>query len=480
MIIRRILPYLGAVLAILGLSMFFPMLVGYFDGDRHTLVFALTGAAGFITGAGLYSGFREAEDITSRDAYLLVTLTWLIAGVFGALPYLWFGVVSDFPKAFFESIAGFTTTGVSAISDLESVGRSILLWRSMTFWLGGLGIIVLFVSILSILGNNGLQMFRAETTGPFKEKVAPRIRETAKILWLTYIILTVIMILTLFAAGMSFFDAVCHAFGAISTGGFSTRNDNISSFSPLIRVILAFFAMISGLRIDLYYTALKERSLKPFWKNEELRVYFGIILAAVLLTTAVLSAEGRRVSSALMESYVQLTSAITSTGFISTDYTEWPPAGQLFVMILPFIGACSGSTGGGLKVGRFLILMKGVGSTLTRVLHPKAVVNPRINGKVVTVEALAPIQSFFFIYVMITVASTMLFCLAGYDLLTAFSVVGACINNVGTAFGKLGPLINYSDMPAWSMFFLPLLMLFGRLELYTVLVLFSRGFWRER
>ena len=478
-VMKRILPYLGVALSVLGLSMFFPMLIGIVDGERHALLFGLLGAAGVAAGAGLYKWFKETEDINARDAYLLVTLTWLIAGVYGAVPYLWNGAVSGFHVAFFESISGFTTTGVSVIADLENLERSVLLWRSMTFWLGGLGIVVLFVSILSMFGNSGLQMFRAEATGPLKEKIVPRIKESAKILWFTYIILTIVIILLLLLVGMAPFEAVCHAFGTISTGGFSTRNDNIFAFNPLIQLTLAFCAMISGIRIDLFYAAIKRRALSTFWKNEEFVVYFGIMFGAVLITAAALWAQGRRLSAALIESYVQLTSAITSTGFISTNYTAWPPIGQLFMLILPFIGACAGSTGGGLKVGRVLILIKEIRLTLIRILHPKAVVSPRINGRVISAEVVAAVQSFFFIYIMITVVSTALFCLAGYDLLTAFSMVGACINNVGTAFDKMEPLMNYGGLPGWSMFYLPLLMLFGRLELYTILVLFSKGFWQN-
>lgn len=477
--IKRILSYLGIALAVLGLSMFLPMILGIIDGDRHALVFGVVGLSGVLGGLGLRFGFNELGDITTRDAYLLVAVTWLVAGVYGAIPYLGYGVIPSFPMAFFETVSGFTTAGTSVIADVESLERSVLLWRSLTQWLGGLGIVVLFVSLLSFFGNSGMQMFKAEATGPMKEKIVPRIKETAKILWLTYLILTFVMISVMILVGMTPFDAVCHVFSTISTGGFSTKNDSLMGYSRLIQVTLAFFMMISGLSIGLFYMAYKQRTLKPFWKNEEFRLYMGLLFGAVFFNSLALGREGKQIMEALTESYVQLTAIVTSSGFINADYTSWPPVGQFFVLMLPFIGACAGSTGGGLKAGRFLILCKGVKSIFTRILHPRAVVNPRVNDRLVTPEVMSSTQSFFFIYVLTTLAATAVFCLAGYDITTSFSVVAACINNLGSAFGAFGPLDTYGNMPAWSLYFMSFLMLLGRLELYTVLILFSKGFWQE-
>ncbi len=477
--VKRILSYLGVALAVLGLSMFFPMVLGIIDGDRHALVFGVVGLSGALGGVALRHFFNEFSDITSRDAYILVAITWLVAGVYGAIPYLAYGVIPNFPEAFFETVSGFTTTGASVIADVEALERSVLLWRSLTHWLGGLGIVVLFVSLLSFFGNSGMQMFKAEATGPIKEKIVPRIKETAKILWITYLLLTFFMILVMILVGMTPFDAVCHVFSTISTGGFSTKNDSLIGFSPLIQVTLAFFMMTSGLSIGLFYLAFKQHSLRPFWKNEEFRLYMGLLLGAVGLNSLFLWKGGRQIGGALIESYVQLSSVYTSSGFVNADYTLWPPIGQLLVLMIPFVGSCAGSTGGGLKAGRVLILFKGAKSIFTRILHPRAVVNPRVNDRLITPEVMASTQSFFFIYVLITLISTAVFCLADYDLLTSFSVVATCINNVGPGFGQLGPMDNYGNMPAWSLYFMSFLMLLGRLELYTILILFSRGFWQE-
>ena len=476
---KRILPYLGLFLAALGLSMFFPMLLELIDGGGYARAFGLPGAAGVAVGLALRRFFKTDEDLTQRDAYLLVTTTWLAAGIYGAVPYMWSGVIPGFPQAFFETVSGFTTTGATVIRDMETIGRSMLLWRSITFWLGGLGIIVLFISMLSFFGNSGTHLFRAETTGPIKDKIAPRIRETARILWLTYILLTAVMILILIPMGMKPFEAVCYAFGVVSTSGFSAHNDSIAGLSPLIRFTLAFFTMIAGVRISLFYSAFKGRSLKLLWKNEELLVYLGLIFGAVLTTGFAAWMGGRSFFASFFDSYVQLTSSITSTGFVSIEYALWPPVGQLFMLALPFIGACAGSTGAGLKVGRLLILLKSVRSAFTHILHPKAVVNIRINNRVVSPETVVLTQVFFFVYVLVAVTSTALFCLAGFSMSASFSLVGACLNNVGPAFDQSGLLISYGLLPAWSMFFLPLLMLCGRLELYTILVVFTGGFWRR-
>ena len=477
--IKRIFPYLGLFLAALGLSMFFPMLLEMVDGGGHARAFGLPGAAGLAVGLALRRFFRADEDLTQRDAWLLVTTTWLSAGVYGAIPYVWSGVIPSFPRAFFETVSGFTTTGATVIHDVGAIGRSIQLWRSITFWLGGLGIIVLFISMLSFFGNSGTHLFRAETTGPIKDKIAPRIRETARILWLTYILITGAMVLILIPVGMGPFEAVCYAFGVVSTSGFSAHNDSIVGLGPLIRFTLAFFTMIAGVRISLFYSAIKERSLKVLWKNEEFLTYLGLLFGAVLTTGFAAWAEGRSFSASFFNSYVQLTSAITSTGFVSIDYATWPPIGQFFMLTLPYIGACAGSTGAGMKVGRLLILLKSLRSVFTHILHPKAVVNIRINNRVVPPETVALTQVFFFTYILVAVLSTALFCLTGFSLSAAFSLVSACLNNVGPAFDHAGLLISYGQLPAWCMFYLPLLMLCGRLELYTILVVFTGGFWRR-
>ncbi|MCL2121057.1 MAG: TrkH family potassium uptake protein [Clostridiales bacterium] len=477
--IRRILPYWGLTQAVLGFSMFMPMILGLIDGERLAYIYGLSGAAGLTAGLLLFKCFPVEDELTHKDACLLVALTWLSAGLYGAVPYLGYGVISRFPQAFFEAVAGFSTTGASVLTDMESMERSLHLWHSVTFWLGGLGIVVLFVSMLSFFGNSGVQVYMAEVTGPIKERIAPRIKETARILLLTYIVLTLIAILVLILAGMTPFEALCHGFGAVSTGGYSTQNDSIIGYGPVVRLILAFLVMLSGMQIHLFYAAFQARSLNVFWRNEEVRVYLALILGSVLITSFAMVAEGRQMLASLLDSYVQLVCAITSTGFISTDYTAWPPVGQFFFLVLPYIGACAGSTGAGLKVGRLIILMKGMGAALTRILHPKAVVHIRINNKPAPAEAIANTQVFFFIYILIAVSSTAVFCLAGYDIRTSFSIVSACLNNVGPAFEQMGPMTHYGSMPGWSLIFLSLLMLLGRLELYAILVLFSRSFWRE-
>ena len=478
--ISRILPYVGVALAVLGFSMFIPMLMSLYLEELYTKRFGLLGIAGILTGLLLYKVFKRTKnDIMPRDAYLLVTSTWLVAGIYGAIPYLWHGVAPGFPQAFFEAVSCFTTTAPTVIAGPESLPRSLLLYRSLSFWMGGLGIVVLFVSMLSYLGAGGTMMWKAEATGPVKIKLAPRIRDTARFLCLTYLSLTSLMILVFYISGMTLYDAVCHAFSAISLGGFSTQDEGVIAYGNKIVLIYTVFCLISSLRIHLYYLSFKERSVKPFWRNEESRTFLIAFSVFVGITSISLWASGKTITSSMMDGFTFMTSIFTTVCFLAVDYKILPPIFLFLWKTLPYIGACSGSCSGGLKMERFIILVKEIRSAIIRVLHPRAVVSIRLHGKPVPVEIVGRTVVFFFIYILIIVLSTGLFCLLGYDLHESFSVVSACINNTGLAYNQAGPFMDYSHLPVWSMFFLPFLMIVGRLELYTVLVMFNKGFWKE-
>ena len=322
-------------------------------------------------------------------------------------------------------------------------------------------------------------MWKAEATGPVKVKLAPRIRDTAKFLCLTYLSLTGVMIVVFLLAGMTVYEAVCHAFSAISLGGFSTQNDGVIVYGNGIVLIYTVFSLVSSLRISLYYLAFKERSLKPFWRNEESRTFLIAFSGVVIITAISLWTTGMPLAASIMESFTQMTSVFTTVCFLAVDYNLLPPICLFFWMTLPYIGACSASCSGGLKMERFIILVKEIRAAVIRIRHPKAVVNIHVHGKPVPAEIVATTMIFFFIYIMIIVVSTGLFCLLGHDLPESFSVVSACVNNTGLAYNQAGPFMDYSHLPVWSMFFLPFLMIVGRLELYTVLVMFSKGFWRD-
>jgi trk system potassium uptake protein TrkH len=476
---RQIIAFLGITLAILGISMFLPLLMGLYDGERRALAFGGIGLLGLLAGGAFHRRFRETVEMTPRSAYHLVILVWLMACLYGALPYLFFDGAPNFSRAFFESASGFTTTGATIFNDVESQSRCLLLWRSMTHWLGGMGIVVLFVALMGFFGNSGLQMFKVETNGPLKEKVAPSVRDTAKILLRVYICLTAIQIGGLLLAGMPLFDAVCHAFGVVATGGFSTRDDGIAAYGTGVQALVSFYMLFSGVNFSVYYLLLKNRSLATLRENDELMCYFGLILTAALICGAALWRQGQPPLASLRAGFFQVTSIITSTGYIAADYPSWPPVGQFILFFLPFIGACAGSTGGGIKVSRFMILCKGIKANFTRLLHPRAVIHLRANGRQLEQSVVSNVQTFFSLYVLTFAAASLVFSLYGFDLVTAISLTASCVNNVGSGFGIIGPAMNYGQLPAWILYFLSLLMLMGRLELYAILIVFSRDFWRE-
>lgn len=478
---RRVFSYLGLVLIILGLAMLAPMLVGIYDGEANWYNYGLLGAAAIFGGYWASRHFQEEGEVTARDGYMLVALTWLMAGVYGALPFLLHGAVADFGYGFFEAVSGFTTTGATVFGDVEGLERSLLLWRSLTHWLGGMGIVALFVAISSFLGTSGMQMFKAETTGPIKEKVVPRIKDTAKILWLTYLAVTVFQIVMLIILGMPVFDSVCHAFGAVATGGFSTKNNSIAFYqSPAIDWAITLFMIMSGVNFSLYYLAVKKKTLKCFWKNEEFKLYLVVIVAASLICTASLCARGDSFLPSLRHSFFQVGSMITTTGYATQDFDQWPEIARLILLLIPFVGGCAGSTGGGIKVGRFLILFKNIRAQFRRLLHPRAVINLRVSDRVVGQDVVQNTLTFFFIYIMVAFSGTLVFSALDIDLVSAFSAAVACLNNVGPGLGLVGPTCNFGHLPEWSLIFASILMLIGRLELYTIILLFSKSFWTNK
>ena len=478
---RLLISNLGLVMIILGLAMLLPMLMGIYDGEKEWYNYGVLSLAAILGGYWAARHFKEEGEITARDGYMLVGLTWVIAGVYGALPFLLHEATPYFGIAFFESVSGFTTTGATAFGDVESLERSLLLWRSLTHWLGGMGIVALFVAISSFLGNSGMQMFKAETTGPIKEKVVPRIRDTAKILWLTYVAVTAFQIIGLILLGMPVFDSVCHAFGAVATGGFSTKNSSIGFYqSPAIDWAITFFMVMSGVNFSLYYLAVKKRTLRCFWKNEEFRLYLLVVVVSSLICTVSLTLTGVSFGQALRDSFFQVGSMITTTGYATQDFDQWPAVCKLILICVPFIGGCAGSTAGGIKAGRFVILLKNVPAQLQKLLHPRAVIHLRSSDRSVSQEVVQGILTFFFIYISAAFIGTLLFTFTGTDLVSSFSATAACLNNVGPGLGEVGPTCNFGHFPEWLLIFASFLMLLGRLEIYTILLLFSRRFWMKK
>lgn len=479
---KKIVSMLGLIMVLIGLSMYLPIFWSVYYGDSDWVSFLAVGTLTALIGFTVYRLTRTHQGVfRNREALVVVTFSWVLASTFGALPFLFSGTLTSFADAFFESMSGFTTTGASVFTEVESLPHGILFWRSLTHWLGGMGIVVLLVAILTSAGVGGMQLFRAESPGPVAEKIKPRISDTAKILWFTYLIFTVVQTLLLWAFGMSLFDALCHTFGSVATGGFSTKNTSLGFYhSPWIYWITIIFMFLSGANFSLYFQALKGKSLRCFWRNSEFKLYSMIVLTAILLIWANLSwqeegSAGRHFTAASF----QVVSMITTTGYASTNFDLWSAFSKAILVLVMFVGGCAGSTGGAIKVGRILVMVKQGLLELRRVIHPKQILTLRISGRVVSNEITINILQFFFIYIAIAALATIIMAGMGLDLVSAFTAVATTLGNTGPGLGKVGPMANFSFIPAAGKYLLSLLMLLGRLELYTVLVLLTPSFWRE-
>ncbi|MGI9180281.1 MAG: TrkH family potassium uptake protein [Longimicrobiaceae bacterium] len=418
------------------------------------------------------------EDINFREAFATVSLAWITVGTFGALPYLFSGAIPAPAAALFESISGFTTTGSTVLTDIEVVAPGILLWRSTTQWLGGMGIIVLGVAILPYLGVGGMQLFRMEAPGPTQERLRPRIRETAKLLWLVYAGLTVVVGGLYLIGGMTFFDAVNHALTTMPTGGFSTRNASMGAFSPFIQWVAIVFMYLAGINFVLHYRALS-RGTRPYWADREWRLYTAIILAATVLVMYSLSGTGLGFERILRDALFQVLAVTTTTGYGTADYEAWTPFAQLVLFLLFFVGGMAGSTGGGPKVIRVLLILKHGMLEIRRYLHPRAVMLVKVGGQAVPEPVMLNVVAFMLMYVGLFGVGTLAMTALGLSLPSAAGAAATAISNVGPGLDEVGPTDNFGFLPPQGQLILAFLMLVGRLELYTVFLLFHPGLWRR-
>ncbi len=483
--INVVIKSLGYLLIIIGGSMILPLLWALYYQEPDVNAFLISAPITIIIGFILYKLFPHTKGIRTREGFAIVSFGWIIAAIFGSLPFIISGTFTNFADAFFETLSGFTTTGASVLTDIESLPHGVLFWRSLTHWLGGMGIIVLFIAVLSSLGYGANQMFKAESPGPVAEKIKPRIKETAKILWLIYFSLSVLEIIFLYFSGMSLFDSMCHTFGTMATGGFSTKNASIGFYeSPLTQWIIIIFMFMAGVNFSLYYFALKGKSLKSFWKNEEFMLYLYIILGSTLIISLNLIFKNwndfLNIEKLIRTSAFQAISIVTTTGYATADFDKWPMISRTLLLMLMFVGGCAGSTGGSVKVGRYLVLLKASALELRRLIHPRAVQSLKINKKSTADEVLINIFQFFFIYIVIFfISSIIIAALDNLDLVTALTSVAATLGNIGPGLNAVGPTANYSQISNTGKYFLSFLMLLGRLELYTVLVLFLPSTWKK-
>jgi len=482
---KIVIKILGLLLIFLSFTMLLPLPFSYYYDSKDQASFIASFLITFIVGFLSFFSFKRdieksQKDVHPKEGFAIVGFGWVLLATFGALPYVISGAIPSYTDAFFETMSGFTTTGASILKDIESLPKGILFWRSFTHWLGGMGIIVLSIAILPILGVAGMQLFKAEVPGPTADKLTPRITETAKILWGVYFLLTVVETILLMFAGMNLFDALCHTFGTMATGGFSTKNASIAAYNnPWIEFIIIIFMIIAGMNFALHYRVLTG-NFRDLFRNEEARYYLLIIsIATVFLTFDIARHNMADFENAFRYGLFQVVSIITTTGYGTFDYEKLSYTTHFILLILMFVGGCAGSTGGGLKVIRTIILSKYAYSEIKRLVHPKAIVPVRFGGKAVDKAILANISGFFIIYMFISAISVLLITFFNIDIVTSIGAVAACINNIGPGLADVGPTDNYAFFHPVVKWLLSFLMLIGRLEVFTVLVLFTSTFWKK-
>lgn len=479
---RMVLLIMGLLLVVEGAFMLLSSVVAAIYGE-YDLPYFLWSALICITIGGILSAtnYKAEKNLGKREGYIIVSMVWIVFSFFGLLPFYLSGAIPSFTDAFFETMSGFTTTGSSILNDIEALPHGILFWRSLIQWLGGMGIIVFSLAILPLLGVGGMQLFVAEVPGPVAEKLSPRIADTAKRLWVIYVLYTVAETLLLWVGEMNLFDAICHSLTTMATGGYSTKQASVAFYtSPYTQYVIIIFMFIAGANFTLSYSALHGRISKVF-KDEEFRYYFGFVILVSALVAGVLyfSGDVNNVEQAIRDALFQVVSLITTTGYATADYLVWFPTLSIIMFMLMFVGGSAGSTGGGIKVVRIVLLLKNAYFELKRLIHPNAVIPVRFNSKAVSPTIITNVLAFIVIYMLIVGVSMIVMSFMGYDLNTSLGAVATCIGNIGPGLGEVGPAANFAHIPDFGKWFLSFLMLIGRLEIFTVVLLFSPHFWKN-
>ncbi len=481
-IVLRVLGLLGIIIS---LMMIWPLCWSLASNGTDTIAFIESIAIGLLIGLVLFLFGRTKkgyQELKVREAFAVVTLSWVLASVIGALPFYLSGMVPSYTDAFFEAMSGFTTTGATILQDIESQQRGLLFWRSLTHWLGGMGIIVLGLAILPFIGVGGMQLFKAEVPGPIPEKLTPRIQQTAMLLWLVYVVISAAETIALMVCGMNLFDALTHTFGTMATGGFSPRNLSVGAYnSPAIEWVITFFMFLAGANFVLHYMALKGK-LKSYFRDEEFRFYlfgtlfFGFTVTALLLTQG----DYTSIRTALRHGFFQVISIETTTGYVTANFDIWPQSTRFILLLLMFIGGSSGSTGGAIKQVRIQIIGKCIILEIKHLLHPQQVQRIRFNQKVLKDDVVFSVAAFFIFYMgLFVVGTTLIMITTGLDLESGLSCVAATLGNIGPGLSKVGPMENYAHINIVGKWLLSFFMLLGRLELFSVIMLFVPGTWKQ-
>jgi len=470
---------IGRILLIISGFMLLNILIALFYSENiypfsHTFLY--TGSLGLFL---FIITFRKDmhHEMTQHDAYITVTVAWTTIGIAGSLPYIFSGGIPDFVNACFESVSGFTTTGSSILTDIEALPKSILFWRSLTHWIGGIGIILLVIILMPSLKMSGYQMFTLESS--LQEKIKPKIRKVGLRLFYIYLTLTIAEIIFLMAGGMNLFESTCHAFGTVATGGFSPKNDSIASYSPYIQYVIMVFMLLAGVNFVIYYYLIK-KEFNRITRNEEVKFYLGVLFfVGTSLTLALYFKMGKPLEEAFREAYFQAISIITCTGFATADYLKWPTFAILIIFLSMFFGGSTGSTAGGIKMVRHLILFKNVKRRIKLTMHPNAVIPIKLNNNHLKETTNTSVLTFITIYIFVFIIGSLLMTITGLDIATSTSSIATCMAGIGPGIGDVGPAGNFAAITDTGKIILIIFMILGRLEIYTILILFTRSFWKD-
>jgi len=478
-----ILKTIGILLLLLGASMSLPLCVGFYYQEQANHSFLQSIGITMTAGIVLFflSKKSNSDDyINKKEGMATVALAWAAISIFGALPFYLSPQFLSFTNAVFESVSGFTTTGSSIMVNIEGATKSLLFWRSLIQWIGGMGIIVLSLAVLPFLGVGGIQLYNAEVPSPAPDKLTPRLSDSAKILWMVYVLFTMAEIIFLKAGGMPLYESICHALTTLPTGGFSPKNASITHYnSAYFDYVIVVFMILAGINFSLHFQMLRGKPL-ALWKDTECRFFLGLVLVVTLfITWDIYGSLYTSINEAFRFASFQVVSIITTTGFASADYENFPGLSQVLLFLCMFIGACAGSTGGGIKCARIIICFKYCYRELFKILHPRSVSQIKINNAIISNEILRSIMGFIILYMGLFIVSSIALSSMGVDMLTAFGAVASCIGNIGPGFGTVGPTENFHHLPALGKWLLSLCMLLGRLEIYTVIILFVPEFWKK-
>jgi len=478
--IGGVLNLFGKLLITLSMVLLTPIPFSIFYGDAMVPTFLACSALGLVSGGLLVLIFLPEQELGYKEGFAIVAFSWIGLALLGSLPYFLSGTTASFIDAFFESMSGFTTTGSTILTNIEVLPKSLLFWRAMTHWLGGMGIIVLTLAILPLLGIGGMQLFQAEVPGPIQDRLAPRIQDTARILWSVYFFLTLAETMLLMFGGVDFFNALTHSFATLATGGFSTYNASIAQFqSTYIQSVIILFMFLAGANFSLHYLALRGK-LSAYWHNEEFRFYLSLLFLATLLIMLVNQVSGtyHNIERNFRDVLFQVVSIMTTTGFGTADFDSWPPFCRILLVTLMFIGGCAGSTGGGIKVVRVLFFFKYARLQIHKLIHPRQVEMIKLGNTKVPQDVMIAILSFFAIYLAVFLVASLIVTALGVDIITGPSAVIATLNNIGPGLALVGPTHNYAQLPGLAKLVLIFCMLAGRLELYTIAILLTPGYWK--